>query len=169
MGEVRVVTEVTSIVRHRRRGLVVVAVAMSAAFLTSPMAFGAGDPVSSGTFKLKLSKSFKKQLKHNHVKMKPKKFSIRGGSNLDPITGAGLLRLGKVTFKGGGRKYAVKNLKATLGASGGKGSVAGTAKGGVHVKLFRLKGGRLARNGFGADLTGVNAEFLKGAVKKINK
>jgi hypothetical protein len=148
---------------------VVAAVTMSAALLMAPMAFGAGDPVSSGTFKLKLSGGFKKQLKKNHVKLKPAKFGLKGGSALDPTTGAGTLFLGKVTFKKGGKKYVVKNAKATLGASGGKGKLAGKAKGGVNVKLFSLKGGTLVRNGFGADLTGVKAKFLKGAAKKINK
>jgi len=133
------------------------------------MAFGAGDPVASGTFKLKLSGGFKKQLKQNHVKLKPAKFGLKGGSQIDPTTGAGTLFLGKVTFKKGGKKYAIKNAKATLGASGGKGKLAGKAKGGVTVKLFQLSGGTVARNGFGADLTGVKAKFLKGAAKKINK
>jgi hypothetical protein len=133
------------------------------------MAFGAGDPVASGTFKLKLSSGFKKQLKKNHLKMKPAKFGLKGGSQIDPTTGAGTLFLGKVTFKKGGKKYAIKNAKATLGANGGKGKLAGKAKGGVNVKLFSLKGGTLVRNGFGADLTGVKAKLLKGAAKKINK
>jgi hypothetical protein len=133
------------------------------------MAFGAGDPVASGTFSLKLSKGFKKQLKKNHVKLKPKKYTLKEGSQIDPTTGAGTLFLGKVTFKKGGKKYVIKNSKATLGASGAKGKLAGKAKGGVTVKLFKLSGGTLARNGFGADLTGVKAKLLKGAAKKINK
>jgi hypothetical protein len=164
------VTVVTSIVRDRGRVLGVAAVvAMAAALLTAPMAFGAGDPVSSGTFNLKLSKSFKKQLKKNHVKLKPKKFGLKGGSTLDPTTGAGTLFLGKMTFKKGHHKYVIKDTKAVLGASGGKGNLAGKAKGGVKVKVFKLSGGTLARSGFGADLTGVKAKFLKGAAKKINK
>jgi hypothetical protein len=165
------VAEVTSIVRDRGRALgVVIAVVMSAALVSAPMAFGAGDPVASGTFKLKLSGGFKKQLKRNHVRMKPMKFfKIKpNGSNLDPTTGAGVLKLGKVTFKKGGKKLVFKNAKATLGANGGKGSVSGTAKGN-NAKIFRLKGGTLARNGFGATLTGIKAKFLKGAAKKINK
>ena len=146
-------TVVTSIVRDRGRALgVVVAVTVSAALLTAPMAFGAGDPVASGTFKLKLSGGFKKQLKQNHVKLKPAKFGLKGGSQIDPTTGAGTLFLGKVTFKKGGKKYAIKNAKATLGASGGKGKLAGKAKGGVTVKLFKLSGGTLAKLNLGLAL-----------------
>jgi hypothetical protein len=145
------------------------AVAISAALVSAPMAFGLGDPVASGTFSIKLSGGFKNQLKHNHVRMKPKQFKIQpSGSSLDPTTGAGVLKLGKVTFKKGDKKYVLKNVKATLKASGGKGNIAGSAKG-SRVKIFSLKGGTLARLDFGATLTGIKAKFLKGAAKKINK
>jgi hypothetical protein len=145
------------------------AVAISAALVSAPMAFGAGDPVANGTFSIKLSGGFKNQLKRNHVRMKPKQFKIQpSGSNLDPTTGAGVLKLGKITFKKGNNKYVLKNVKATLGASGGKGNIAGSAKGN-RVKVFSLKGGTLARLDFGATLTNAKAKFLKGAAKKLNK
>jgi hypothetical protein len=158
--------EVTSIVRDRRRAFgVVIAVAMSAALVSAPIALGAGDPVASGTLKLKLSKSFKKQLKQNGVKMKPKKsFTITPGptSTLDPTTGSAQLSLtGKLTFKKGSKKLVYKKLTAKIGS---KGNLKGS-KG----KIFKLNGGTVARNGFGATVTGVKVKFLKGAAKKINK
>jgi hypothetical protein len=164
------VAQVTSIVRDRGRALVIVsAVAITTALVAAPSAFALGDPIASGTASIKLSSGFKKQLKQNGVKVKPKKLKITGGSNLDPTTGQGLLRVGKITFKKGGKKVVLKNSKVTLGASGAKGNLTGTAKGGTAVKLYKLSGGTVARTGFGAALTGVKVKFLKGAAKKLNK
>jgi hypothetical protein len=158
-------------VKDRGRAFVVVtAVAVSAALVAAPIASGAGDPIKSGKVKLKLSKGFKKQLKRNHVRMTPKKsLKIKGGSTLDPTTGAGLLRLGKITFKKGAHKYVVKNVKMKVRPKGKKGNVKGSAGGGTPVKLFTTKGGKLVRNGFGAKLNKVKLRFEKGAAKKINK
>ena len=159
--------DVTSLVSTRTRALVAaIAVAVSAALVSAPIALGAGDPIASGKFNLKLSGGFKKQLKKNGVSMKPKSFKLGTGSNLDPITGAGRMRLGKVTFKKGGKKIVFKNLKATLGANGKKGSITGNADG--TIKIFSLKGGKVARDGFGAGLKGVKVKFVKGAARKIN-
>jgi hypothetical protein len=159
------VAQVTSIVRDRGREIGIVAIlAVSVALLSAPAAFGAGDPVASGTFNFKRSSSFKHQLKSNHVKLKPKKFGIKSGSSVDPITGAGTLKLGKITFKKGNKKVVYSNAKATLGANGGKGNIKGSSG-----KLFSLSGGTVARNGFGATVSGVKVKLLKGAAKKINK
>lgn len=147
---------------------IVAAMAMTAALVAAPMAAGAGDPIASGNLKFKLSGGFKKQLKRNHVKLTPKKYKIKTGSTLDPTTGAGLIRVGNITFKKGGKKLVFKNSKVTLGASGGRGRISGKAKG-TTKKIFKLKGGTLTRTGFGASLSGVKLSFQKGAAKKINK
>ena len=97
---------VTSIVRNRGRVIGVVAVLTAAVALVSvPAAFGAvdGDPIGTSTFTFKLSGKFKKQLKKNGVKMKPKKLKLTKG-DVDPTTGAAYLRFGKVTFKKGKKK-----------------------------------------------------------------
>ncbi len=157
--------QVTSIVRDRGREIGIVAIlVVSVALLSAPTAFGAGDPVASGTFSFKRSSGFKHQLKRNHVKLKPKAFSIKAGSSVDPITGAGTVKLGKITFKKGNKKLVYSNAKATLGANGGKGNIKGSTG-----KLFSLKGGTVTRNGFGATVSGVKVKLLKGAAKKINK
>jgi hypothetical protein len=159
------VAEVASVVRDRRRAFgFVIALAASAALAWAPMALGAGDPIASGTFKLKRAGSFKKQLKRNHVKMRPKAFKIRTGSSLDPTTGAGTIRLGKIKFKKGGKKVVYSNVKARLGANGGKGSIRGS-----DGKIFKLRGGTLTRVGFGAALAGVKIKFFRGAARKINR
>jgi hypothetical protein len=163
--EVRLLA-VTSNVGNRGRALgVVIALAMVGALLSAQTAFGAGDPVASGTFGFKLSSGFKHQLKSNGVKLKPKAFKIKtAGSSVDPITGAGTLKLGKITFKKGNKKVVYGNAKATLGANGGKGNIKGSTG-----KLFSLKGGKVTRNGFGATVSGVKVKLLKSAAKKINK
>ena len=153
---------VTSIVRNRGRALgIVIALAMSGTLVVTSAAFGAADPVQSGKLKLKLSSGFKNQLKSNHVGMKPKSFSLTGGT-LDPVTGAGTVNLkGKLTFKAGSKKVVYKKLTAKIGSGGYIKGKAG--------KVFKLKGGTVTRNGFGANVTGVKLSFLKGAAKAINK
>ncbi|MDQ2942477.1 MAG: hypothetical protein M3R21_02250 [Candidatus Dormibacteraeota bacterium] len=142
------------------RGLVAALPLVAALALAAP-AFGAGDPVANGSFHLKLSRSFKHQLRHNGVAMKPKAFSAKGGS-IDPITGTGTLTLnGKLRFKHDHKKVIYKTLTATLGSNG--------VLKGDGVKLFKLRGGAVTRNGFGADISGVKASFLQAAAKKINK
>jgi hypothetical protein len=159
----RCVVGITSIARTRGRALVVVtAVAMTAALAASPVASGAvnGDPIASSVFKVKLSSAFKKQLRQNGVSMKPKKLKLgKGQSDVVPTTGKADLRLGKITFKKGGKKVVYGNVK---------GSLPGILKG-TNGKLFRLTKAKVARNGFGANLYGIEVKFLGAAAKKINK
>jgi hypothetical protein len=158
------VAEVTSTARDRGRAFgIAIALAMSATLIASPVAFGARDPVATGNFKLKLGGAFKAQLRSNGVKMKPKSPKFKSGS-LDPVTGAGSLKLKKITFKKGNKKLVYGNVKATLGAFGAKGNIKGN-----NGKIFSTKGGTVVRNGFGAELSGVKVKFLKGAAKKINR
>ena len=169
-------TQVPGVAPRRRRLAISLATALALAAMLALVvapANAAQDPVKSGTFKLKLAKSFKKQLKSNGVKMKPKKFAITGGS-IDPTvgtyssasSGTGNVTLkGKLKFKKGGKKYVVKKLKATVG-TGGK--LKGKAKG-KKVTVAKLKGGTVTRNGFGAIISGIKAKFTKSAAKKINK
>ena len=73
---------VTSILRGRGRVIGVVAALTTAMALVSvPAALGAvdGDPIASSTFTFKLGKKFKKQLKKNGVKMKPKALKLTSG------------------------------------------------------------------------------------------
>jgi hypothetical protein len=101
----------------RPRGLLV-AHLLVAALVFAPAALAAGDPVASGSFHLKLSRSFHKQLRRNGVAMKPNVFSVEQGS-IDPITGTGTLTLtGKLRFKHGHRKVVYKKVTAALGSNG---------------------------------------------------
>jgi hypothetical protein len=155
---------ITSIASNRGRAFgVVIAMAMSVTLVASSLASAANDPVATGVFKLKLGGSFKNQLRINGVHMNPKSPKFKSGS-LDPVTGAGTLRLAKITFRKDGQKLVYPNVKAVLGAFGAKGNIHGN-----NGKLFQLRGGTVTRNGFGATLTGVKVKLLKSAAKKINK
>jgi hypothetical protein len=175
---------VTSFVRDRGRAIgVAVALAVSMVLVSTQGAPGAvrGDPIASSTFKVKISQGFKNQLKHNGVKMKPKKLTL-GSGEIDPTTGVGAnLRLNKkIAFKLTGKgikkctrkadsKKQAKKCKTKVVYSNLKGSLPGNVKG-SSGKLFKFgAAATVARNGFGADLSGIKVKFLKGAAKKINK
>lgn len=138
-----------------------VACSLVALLVAAPAALGAGDPVASGTFRLQYSDAFKNHLRHSHVSIKGSSFAVRGGS-IDPITGAGSLTLkGKLTFKHRHEKVVFRNLEAKLGSGGVLKS--------DRTKLFGLSGGSVTRDGFGAEISGVEARFLKSAAKKLRK
>lgn len=154
------------------RFYVALALAVGLALALAPAGFAAGDPVKSGTLHLKLSGAFKKQLKRNDVRLSDKAFSLKGGS-INPITGAGEVTLkGRLRFKHGRKKAVYKKLTATLD---GKGLLKGTGlrrNGSLNrnpTKLFRLRGGSVTRNGFGAKISSVKVKFLQGAARKINR
>src|SRR3954453_19451086 len=141
----RCVVRIASIASARGRLCVLVAALTAAIALVSiPAAFAVdGDPIATSVFKVKLSKAFKNQLKQNGGKMVPKKLKLgKGQSDVDPTTGKADLRLGKITFKKGGKKVVYGNVKGTL---------PGNLKGN-NGKLFHLSKAKVARNGFGANL-----------------
>jgi hypothetical protein len=157
------VAVVTSAARDRAHAFgIVIAMAVSAALIASPVASGAvsGDPIETGTFKLKLSGAFKNQLARNGVKIVPKNLGLqKGKSDVVPTTGKADLQFKKVTFKKGNKKVVYGKLK---------GSLPGIVKG-TSGKLLKITRGKTTRNGFGANLTGINVKFLGAAAKKINK
>jgi hypothetical protein len=144
-----------------RLSLATVALSLVSLLAFAPTAFGAGDPVRTGSFQLKLSQAFKNKLSNRGVAITPKSFAIKSGS-VDPITGAGSLTLtGKLRFKHGNKRVAYGHLNATLGPGGALRS--------GKAKLFGLKGGTVTRNGFGAEIGGVDLNFPKSAAKKLRK
>jgi hypothetical protein len=144
-----------------RPSIAIVALSVAALLAFAPTAFGAGDPVRTGSFQLKLSQSFKKQLSNHGVAITPKSFAIKSGS-IDPTTGTGTLTLkGKLRFKHGHKKVVYGHLNATLGPGG--------ALRGGKTKLFSLNGGTVTRDGFGAKIGGVDLNFPKSAAKKLRK
>ena len=141
----------------KARALITTLALLATLAIAAP-AQAAGDPVASGSFKMKLAGSLGKQLKRSHASAKAS-MTIEGGT-VDPVTGAGELTLGgKLRFKRGHRKLVYGKLKATLG-SGGALTSAGKP-------LFALSGGSLQRNGLGADLGGVRVKLKRSAAGKI--
>lgn len=135
---------------------------MAASLALAPPAPAAqGDSVASGNFQLTVSGGFKRQLKSNGVKMSRRQFTIKKGS-INPTDGSGSLTLdGKLKFKHGGRKQAYKRVALTLGNGGllrGDGS-----------KLFKLSGGTVERQGFGAQINGVKVKLLRKGAKQLNR
>jgi hypothetical protein len=138
-----------------------IALSLAASLALAPAAFGAGDPVRSASFELKLSSAFKTQLKNHGVAITPTSFSARSGT-IDPITGVGLLSLaGSLRFKHGDKKAVYRHLTVTLGPGG--------VLKGNRTKLFSLSGVSVTRNGFGADVSGLRLHFLKSAAKKLRR
>ncbi len=124
-------------------------------------AFGAGDPVKGGSFKLDPSRGFKHQLAAHAVSMSPKSFSVKGGQ-IDPTTGTGWLKLrGRLSFSHRGKRVAFGHLVARLGAGG----VLRSGK----TKLFRLRGGSVDRLGFGASVGGIDSTLLRSAAARLSR
>lgn len=175
----------TSFVRDRGRAIgIVAALALTAALVTAPAAIGAvdGDPIARSWFNVKLSKAFKKQLRSNGVKMKPRTLKLRGSNagDVDPTTGQADLRFKSMTFKlkkpaqrkcerRADNKRQARRCKRGIRYNKLSGSLPGNVKG-SDGKLFKLSPiTALARNGFGAEMTGAKVTFLKAAAKRINR
>lgn len=163
----------TSFASSRGRAFgIAIALAVSAALIASPSAFGAGDPVSNGKLSLSVTKGFKKELKRNGVRMGPKKFKIKpSGSSINPINGAGKLKLrGKLKFRGHGEKVVARKLTARIGVKGG--NLKGTVRG-RKVLLMRLRskpgGAKVDRIGFGARVSRVSARLSSKLANLVNR
>jgi hypothetical protein len=146
--------------RSWRRLLVAVALSQAAAPAFASPAFGAADPVASGSVRLNLSAGFKRQLQQNGVKVQPKQLKVNGGS-FDSVKGIGSLSLNsRLKFKHGNRIAALRKLTVNLGKGG-------TLKAG-RTKLFRLRGGNLDPHGFGAEINRVKLKLLPTGAKTLN-
>ncbi len=144
--------------------------AFSAAAL-APNASAAGDPVASGHFDFALSPAFTEQLRARHVSVRTKDLTIQSGA-VDPTTGAATLKLGgSVRFKHRGQQITFGKLSATIGGDGSLKGSRLTRKGAAagSLTLFRLSGGSVAREGFGARVSGVDASFGSATHKLARK
>ena len=142
---------------HGALSALIVGVALS--FATP--AFGAQDPIESGSMKLKLSNRFADALASQGAKMTPTSFSVDTGS-IDPIDGTGTLALkGRLRFRTNTKKLVFRKVNARLGATGVL-KVGG-------VRMFRLQGGKVQRNGFGAEVKGVGATLTSKGAQKLRR
>lgn len=141
--------------------------ALCAGLVAAPSVGAAGDPVAAGHLDLALSPELRAQLKKKRTWVKLRGLSIEGGT-VDPLSGSGSLELGgTVKFRHRGKRVVFGKLSATLGSGGVlRGSVAGRR--GVTA-IFRLDGGSVVRNGFGAEISGVRASFARPVVKRLKR
>ena len=132
-----------------------------AAMAFAAPALGAQDPVEKGSMKLKLSSRFADSLSSAGVKMTPTSFTIDGGS-VDPTDGSATLSLkGRMRFRTAIRKLVFRKVNARLGG-------VGVLKVG-GVRMFRLQGGKVQRNGFGAEVSGVKATLTSKGAEKLKR
>lgn len=124
-------------------------------------AVGAEDPIAKGTLKLKLGKAFAERLESEGVKMTPTSFSIGKGS-IDPVAGTGTLALkGRLRFRTEARTLVFRKVNARLGGDGML-KVGG-------VRMFRLRGSEVVRNGFGAQVKDVNVRLTTKGARKLRR
>jgi hypothetical protein len=151
-----------------------VAAALFALLAFVPVASATPDPVASGSATITLNKGFTKYLKTFGIKIQkiaPAKlkgrkatFTVSGGS-MDPTNGLGTLNLsGGLKLKAGKKSATVKAIVLDTGKS------ALTAKvSGKKVKLAKLSGLAIARNGFGVSVTVKKMKLTGAGAKQLNK
>ena len=138
---------------------VILVVGVTLAF-ASP-ASGAEDPVEKGTLRLDLSKPLSARFESQGVKMTPTSFTI-GDGTIDPIDGTGTLALKeRLKFRTATGKLVFRKVTARLGGDGVL-KVGG-------VRMFRLEGGKVTRNGFGAELKKIRATLTSKGSRKLKR
>ena len=131
--------------------------------LASP-ALAARDELSGGTVTLETAGSKALKLKPGSLSL-----SIKSGA-VDPISGDGAVKaVGTLRAKAGKRKTKVKILGFSFGAEGGPGTIDAKV-GKKRVSEFgELSGGTVARDGFGAQLSGVAASLSADGAKALKR
>ena len=146
-------------IRAGRFGTVAAAIALIGCFATSSSALAGPDELKGGSVVMQLQNG-------RGLKLSPKSLNLPiAGGAVDPISGAGTVETsGAIKVKRGKSKTKVKITELTFGANGGQGSIAAKV-GKKKVKRFALlSGGTVARDGWGAKITGVTAKLgSKGA------
>jgi hypothetical protein len=154
--------------------VVTIVAALVAMLAFAPLASAASDPLSSGTTTLTLNKGFAKKLKNSGVKvlkLSPGKVKGRNvtlpvsGGSLDPITGLGTIEhSGGFKFKAGKKSASVNTLILDTTTSSLTAKVAGKS-----MKFASVKGAKVARNGFGANVSITSLKLTGKAAKQLNK
>lgn len=146
-----------------RRGALAISVALVATGLVASTANATQDELKGGSVVL--------QLRGSHgLKLKPSTLTlpITGGA-IDPIDGSGTANAsGAIKARRGKDKAKIKVISVTFGANGGSGRI--TAKIGKRkVSNFaKLAGGTVARDGWGARITGVSAKLSSKGAKALD-
>jgi hypothetical protein len=140
-----------------------------ALLVTASAAFGAADPLKSGTTtlaNLKLPGKVKLAAKGGATKSgKTVTLPITGGT-LDPTNGSGPVEDGgTIQLKKGKKKASLTSIVTTFGAGG---SISAKLNG-KKTKLATISGGTVGRAGFGGTVTDAVAKLTKKGAKALNK
>lgn len=149
---------------RRRTGALVAMLALGAGLAVSSPALAAPDTLAGGSVNLQFKSSKK-------LKLKPAALSLAiAKGKVDPITGAGNVdAAGTLRAKSGKGKAKVQILSLTFGGSGGPGQIDAKV-GKKRVNAFAtLSGGTTTRQGFGANLSGIQAKLGSKGAKALNK
>jgi hypothetical protein len=151
-------------VRRPHLQLCAASLALTAGLALATPALAAQDELSGGTVKLEAMGSKVLKVKPSNLEL-----PITSGA-VDPVAGDGTVKApGALTAKAGKRKTTVKVSVFTFGANGGPGTI-GAKVGKKRVSGFGdLSGGTVARDGFGAQITGVAASLSADGAKALNK
>ena len=151
----------TAELSHRIFAAALLALAGVCLLVSARPVAAAGDPVGHGTLRLRISPQLKHLLVREGVKMSRRSFSIESGT-LDPLSGDGDLTLeNRLRFRKGSKKVVFRTVTARLGRRG-------LLKTG-GVKLFRLRGRAVVRDGFGAEVGDVKMKLTRSGAAKLNR
>jgi hypothetical protein len=149
--------------RASRRGPIVAVLALVALLAASSTAIAAPDDLKGGTVVFQLQGSHGLKLKPRNVTI-----PITGGA-IDPVDGSGTAQVsGGFKVRRGKGKAKVKLVSLTFGANGGAGSVVAKVGKDFVSGFGTLRGGTVARDGWGARIENVTISLAGKGAKALN-
>jgi hypothetical protein len=148
----------------RRRGAIAGTVALAGLLALAGSATAGPDELKGGSAVLQLKNA-------RGLKLKPKGLTLPiSGGAVDPISGGGTVQVsGGFRAKRGKGKAKVRITRLTLGANGGRGSVAAKVGKRSVGSFATLTGGTVARNGFGATISNIRATIARKGAQALNR
>ena len=147
-----------------RRGLIAAALALIAVVAISSSATAGQDQLKGGSAVFQLHGSRGLKLKPGSLTL-----AITGGA-VDPVDGSGTVQVsGGFRAKRGKHKTKVKLIALTFGANGGSGGIAAKIGKKTVSGFGSLRGGSVARNGWGATISNVSASIAGKGAQALNR
>jgi hypothetical protein len=147
-----------------RRGLVAAVIALLALLVAASSALAGPDALKGGSVVIQLQGS-------SGLKLKPGSLNIPiTGGAVDPVNGSGTVKLSApIKAKRGKRKAKVTITALNLGANGSPGTVSAKVGKKAVAAFGTLSGGSVARDGWGAKITGVKASIGGKGAQALNR
>jgi hypothetical protein len=148
----------------RVRGLIAVAVVVTACLAIPGTALAGQDPVYGGSVQIQLQR-----LRGLRISTTSLSMGITGGQ-VDPIDGSGFVQvIGPFSARRGSNKSSVTITRLTFGPDGAPGSIAAKV-GRTKVPRFgTLTGGTVTRAGWGAQIENVKATLARNGARALIK